>query len=932
MNNANRYPEAITYYRQYLQQAPQLGLYRNPLKEAEVCRKLAHAYSTQGKYKIARDYLQQAIALDSAQRDNLMNLVEDYRQMGLVHAFQGSYYGAREYLTRASVMGKEMATSNQDVRKTSFADTELALGQVCLTTGDFAECGIRTRSALELYQQTAGEEAGTLEALLILGILERERGNLEYALRLIEESKKLATDRGLNTARQSQALGEVYFQKGEWEEGLRQVLAALKQAELTRIKPQVVMANVRVGDAYQRLGDDRNSRQYYDKAFRLQQEMREDTSAMMPTLKMRLGSVNQAYEEFSRSGSQLGAALASLRLAEILTNRKQYDSAAVMLVKAKNFFTEASNREGLARTEFLMGKNLAAWGRTSEAMARFRSARRTSSQSDMAWKCWFEMGRLYEKTNLSDSARFSYQKSLSIIESVRGDLSLDEFKSIFSANSSAVYDQAIRLLLRRKDQWKGLTPDSAMREAFDLGERARSRTFLDMLGNRGIHPKSSADQVLVEEEQQVRMKIRQLGRELGQSNRDSKYIDKVSAELRELEERHLSLLQQLKLGNPAYSSMIPVAPASLREVQQLLDEKTMILEYWVSQEFLVLWAIEKKSVQVFLTPVAETQLLREISLSRRYIAAQVELEGSASLKLLYSHLIKPVAAKLSSPRKIIIIPHKGLHFLPFAALLDPSGKYLAETQSNISVTPSASVLVNCLRKRVDPGEKFLGLALGNTALEGYPGLPGTANELRQLVQVYPSLTACMEEKFTETFFKTSVESFNYVHVATHGVFNTRQPLYSYILMTPSEGDDGHLAVHEILDLTVQCKLLTLSACETGLGQLSNGDELVGLSRAFMYSGAPAVVVSLWKVDDATTSVLMARFYQYLAVGNTAADALSLAQRDLLTRSYAEPNASRGKPAVVDPAVLTELHKRGKASARLPYYWAAFQVIGNGAIR
>lgn len=932
MNNANRYPEAIRYYQQYLEQAPHLGLYRNPLKEAEVCRKLAHAYSTQGQYKSAEDYLRLALAKDSSQRDNTLNLVEDYRQMGMVNAFQGDYFAAREYLMRALETGEGMASSIRDIQKTSFADTELALGQVCLTTGDFETCGIRTRSALELYRRTAGEEVGTLEALLILGILERERGQLDQAIKLIGESRDLAVKSGLNTVRQDQAIAEAYFQRGDWEEGLRQYLNALKQAELVRIKPQVVMANIRVGDAYQRLGDDKTARQYYDKAFRLQQEMQEDTAAMSPTLKMRLGSVNQAYEEFSRSGSQAGAAVAALRVAEMLIAREKFDSADLMLGKARSYFAAVGSREGTARTEFLAGKNLAGWGRPKEAMQKFRYARRASSQADMAWRCWFEQGRVQEQMAMPDSARYAYRQSISIIESVRGGLSLDEFKSTFSATSAAVYDQSIRLLLRRRDQWKTLSADSAMREAFDLGERARSRTFLDMLGNRRIHPKSTADQALMEEEQHVRLKIRQLSKELAQSNREPAYLVKVSAELQDLEERHISLLQQLKLGNPAYSGMIPVAPASLREIQRMLDDKTLLLEYWVSPEFLVVWAVEKKSLQVYITPVTESQLHREVSLARRYIAAQVEREGTTSMKFLYTQLLKPVAQKLASPRNLVIIPHKGLHFLPFQALMDPAGKYVAETQPSISIAPSASVWLSCLRKEMDQGQKFLGLALGNTAIEGYPGLPGTSVELGHLAQVYPDLTSCSEAKFTETYFKTNVDAYNYVHVATHGVLNSRQPMYSYVLMTPNESDDGHLSVHEILDLSVQCKLLTLSACETGLGQLSNGDELVGLSRAFMYSGAPAVVVSLWKVDDATTSMLMARFYQYLAAGQVAADALNLAQRDLLSRSFAEPKASRGKPVSIDPAVLSELQNRNKSIGRLPYYWAAFQIIGNGRVR
>lgn len=931
MNNANRYPEAIAYYQEYLNEAPRLGLYRNPLKEAEVHRKLAHAYSTQGKYAVARGHLLKAVAVDSVQPDNLLNVAEDFRQLGLVSAFQGNYFAAREFLGKALAVNKGMATSLRDVNKTSYADTELALAQVCLTTGEFEEGGRHARSAHDIYSKTGGEEAGTLEALLILGILERERGNFDAALDYIRQSHTLAVSRGLNTARQDQAIGETLFLRGEWEEGLRHMLAALKQAEGTRIKPQVVMAYLRVGDAYQRLGDEVHARQYYDQAFRLQEEMQEDTSALAPSLKMRLGSVNQAYEEFTRSGSQMGAALAALRLAEMMTNRKSYDSAEAMLEKARSFFAATANREGMARADYLRGRNLAAAGRGREAFTRFRSAMRTSTQSDMTWRCWYEIGQLHEGESRYDSARWSYRKSISIIESVRGELSMEEFKSLFSSGNVSVYDRAIRLLLRRRNQWS-FSADSAAREALDLSERARSRTFLDMLGNRKIHPKSAADQGLVEEEQQVRLRIRQLGKELAQVYREPGYLARVSAELQQLEERHIALLQELKLSNPEYSNMMPVPPASARALQRKLDDQTLVLEYWVSSEFLVLWALERDKLQTFVVPVTEVQLRSQVAVTRRYIAALVEEEGLSNLKFLYELLLKPVAQELSVPRNVVVIPHKVLHFLPFQALADRRGRYLAETQSGISVAPSLSVLLHCMERPVRPGERMLGLALGNSTLEGYPGLPGTRVELESLSQVYPGLTSCSEEKFTETYFKNTASTFNFIHIATHGTFNNRQPLYSFMLMVPDDREDGHLTVHEILEMSIDSKLVTLSACETGLGQLSDGDELVGLSRAFMYSGAPAVVVSLWKVDDATTSALMTRFYQYVSAGTPAAAALDLAQRDLLNRSFSTASAGRGKTVAINKDILEVLQKRDRANSRLPFYWAAFQVIGNGAIR
>ena len=116
-----------------------------------------------------------------------------------------------------------------------------------------------------------------------------------------------------------------------------------------------------------------------------------------------------------------------------------------------------------------------------------------------------------------------------------------------------------------------------------------------------------------------------------------------------------------------------------------------------------------------------------------------------------------------------------------------------------------------------------------------------------------------------------------LHFATHGELNEADPLASGLLLVPGGADDGRLEVREIFGLDLHAQLVVLSACETGLGQLSTGDELIGLQRAFLYAGTPAVVTTLWKVDDRASFVLMREFYDGLAKADTGR-ALQAAQR------------------------------------------------------
>jgi len=166
------------------------------------------------------------------------------------------------------------------------------------------------------------------------------------------------------------------------------------------------------------------------------------------------------------------------------------------------------------------------------------------------------------------------------------------------------------------------------------------------------------------------------------------------------------------------------------------------------------------------------------------------------------------------------------------------------------------------------------------------------------------------EAATESAFKGAAPGFRVLHLATHSRFNRMNPLLSRLELEPSDADDGHLEVHEILGLRLEASLVTLSACETGLssdllGSVPAGDDFVGLTRAFLHAGSGAVLASLWEVDDRSTLELMRAFYGRLASTRPAA-ALASAQREML--------AGR------------------EATLAHPYHWAAFVLVGEAPVK
>ena len=302
-----------------------------------------------------------------------------------------------------------------------------------------------------------------------------------------------------------------------------------------------------------------------------------------------------------------------------------------------------------------------------------------------------------------------------------------------------------------------------------------------------------------------------------------------------------------------------------------------------------------------------------------------------SLNKLYGYLINPINRFIDGYQNIIFVPHKDLHFLPIHVLMSPERKFLIE-EHIVTFAPSASILYYAFRKGTSAGNHVLGLALGDLAIGRFQSLPGTELELQQLSRLYPDMDYKSGENCSETYLKSNSKGQGYIHIATHGVLNKSQPLYSYLLMSPTEQDDGQLTVNEIFSLDLQSKLIVLSACDTGLGDIGEGDDFTGLSRAFMYAGAQGVIVSLWKVDDSITVWLMTRFHQYLKAGRNASEALALAQRDIILRHFNDAQVEGIRNVEMPEQIKQAISRHSDASSRNPYYWGPFVLIGNGSVK
>lgn len=257
------------------------------------------------------------------------------------------------------------------------------------------------------------------------------------------------------------------------------------------------------------------------------------------------------------------------------------------------------------------------------------------------------------------------------------------------------------------------------------------------------------------------------------------------------------------------------------------------------------------------------------------------------LQALHCQLWRPVMALIGARARVVVVPHKALHYVPFCALHD-GAEWLVQ-RHEITLAPSAAVWLQ-LQQRPLPQLQNL-LAVGN----GNGHLSHVAIELDAISRSFGArATQLCGAEATQTALRALCPTADVLHIACHGSFRADNPAFSSLQLA-----DGPFTVREASGLKLHAALVVLSACETANSRVAPGDELLGLVRGFTLAGASGVMASQWAVDDNSTAALMGSMYARLARGAGPARALQAAQCDLA------------------------------ATGRHPFYWAAFGMHGRG---
>jgi CHAT domain-containing protein len=483
--------------------------------------------------------------------------------------------------------------------------------------------------------------------------------------------------------------------------------------------------------------------------------------------------------------------------------------------------------------------------------------------------------RALEGLGRGEEALGAAREAVRYIEEIRADLGDSGLRSGFFEEKQALYHHAVYLALRTRH------PD----EAFALAERSRSRTFLDLLGSQTPLSKGRT-RALVDEEVRLRARLAEAQAQVqAQDSEAFEESERARPLAEELDRDYRSFLERVRKENLEQASLMVVEPVTLPEIQRLLPAGTTLLEYQVGDGGIVVWIVDRERFKVVQLPGDRRSLVGQVRRFRAATTGQAPLaEVQAQAQGLYQRLLGPAREEIRGER-VVIVPHGVLHYLPFAALRSPAGRWLVEDFA-LSTLPSASVLRYLVDKGT--GAPARALVIGNPDLGSALALPWAEREARMVGQRERDATVLVRGDATEEQVKKLVETAGLIHFATHGELSESDPLSSAVLLVPGAGEDGRLEAREVFGLDLHARLIVLSACETGLGKLSRGDELVGLQRAFLYAGTPAVVTTLWKVDDRASYELVRAFYDRLDATGVV-EALRQAQLETL-RVFPHPFA------------------------------------------
>lgn len=776
---------------------------------------------------------------------------------------------------------------------------------------------------------------------------------LQTAIADFEQSGKSET---LEAAEAIATLGIIYNVTGKTQQAEEQMLKALSlRKELLPANHELIAATYNdLGLVYTNI-DAEKALDYYDKALEVYQNLHEGNHPKIAIANTNLGFI---YRELEFYGDAVNSLETAFGIWEKIYSQPHPAKAFVLSNLGQTYMKMGDTKAGegyfdraLKMYEASYGKKhpdiattLNAIGNIQLSQRKYDEAIRTYQRAIQANVADFDVedvtvnpsgekyyngnvllysmlfkAEAYEAKYFGATLKFSdlelsiasIKKCDDLIERLRNQISNESDKLALGVIANEVYADGVRVAHTlamnafKKKAYQELT--------FYFAEKSKAAVLQDAISDSNAKSFAGIPPELLEEEKYLKALAAFCNQQLAQkpSPEEEQSLRDI---LFKVNRDYEAYVKNLENKFPEYFNLkFNSASPSIAQIQEKLDGKTALLSYFIDEKNhqLYTFLISKNKYKIIDNPLPADfdKLITGFRNSLFYSEMETYTTTGATLS---AALIPRLPGNISH---LVIIPTGRMGVIPFEALFSHSPKNIKDytqlpylvNSYNISYEFSAGLILQ--KNRTEPSGSpsiLLCAPVEFDAATNLNTLPGTEAEVNEIANLFSSRnlkneTLLKSQADEEQIKSDATKNYWYLHFATHGIVDEQNPELSRIFLSKSDNEDGNLYSGEIYNLQLNAELVALSACETGLGKLSKGEGVIGLSRALVYAGARSIIVSFWNVADASTSQLMRSFYD-----------------DLLT------HPSQGFSASLRAAKLQMIKQKSYAA---PYYWAPFVVLG-----
>lgn len=604
------------------------------------------------------------------------------------------------------------------------------------------------------------------------------------------------------------------------------------------------------------------------------------------------------------------AAVACGEMGDVLFREGKYlialpyqGEAVLMLEKSVNVRYLADMTQKIGLTYSMLGRKEEAARYLKDAVARAEAIPDQMARRQLQIDMYTKSGDFYLQQKNFNEAIATYRQALEslggadmrFLSSIRQGLATAYMANGQDAEAEAQLKESIRLA----EEARGQISDAQSRGSFLAGQQGVYRAMVSFQFLNKSDPAAAFNYAEIAK-----------GREL---------LDALTGA------RHVSVND----GQAKLTLSGSATPLTLEQAQRALPANVQLAQYIAGEDRLMIWLVTRDRVITAKSNVGADGLRKKVTAYLEALRSRAPLEQlNRQASDLYQLLIAPIGQRLDRNLALCIAPDGMLQDLPFAALVSPESKRYLIEDFTLVVNPSASVFARAIdislhKQRSEP-EMFLGLGNPRFDQQRFPklqALPASEQELERIESLYPHRLILNRRQATESALVKQIGEYEIVHLATHALSDKESSMLSTIVLaeerhfaTGADAQwknpdgivlDGALQAQEIYNLKPKrTRLVVLSSCRSGLGDERRNEALGGLAQAFLVAGVPAVVASMWDIDDDSAAGLMEKFHVAHRVNKLPfGQALRQAQLSFL-------QTSSGKK-------------------RHPFFWATFIVTGNG---